>query len=402
MLSLPRWAVVGAAAVLVAAAPVLALGPGTDLDVGAVLASGRGILDGDYRPSRPPGAPVHETVVGVLDALGGTVATNLASLVAALAVVLAIVSLLSRHGVPRVWLVAAVVAANPWFLVAATSTVDFLWALAFVLWSVDVLQRGHPVPAALLAALAVGSRLTSALLVAAAVVAALSGQPDEDDAARSGRAADGPGRPWRPVLVYGALTAVLGAVAYVPAFVSSGNSLAFAQNDFRTEGVAVMVGRALSKDLYFIGPFAAVVLLLMVVPMMRALPLWRSSWPLRFGVLAVVVSEGLFVRFPWKMGHLLPLLVGLAMWAGVALARRPRLLVALVAAQLAYAVVNVQLLEPNAQNAATDASFTIDLRWGVVVTDTVCRARDTDAWEDNDRERLEAVWNCAKPFGNGP
>ncbi len=383
-----------------ASVPLLLLGPGTDLDVGAVLASGRGILDGDYRPSRPPGAPVHEAVVGLLDAVGGTVATNLASLAAAFAVVLAIVSLLSRHGVPRVWLAAAVVAANPWFLVAATSTVDFLWALALVLWSIDVLQRGHPVPAALLAALAVGSRLTSALLVAAAVLAALSGRPDGDDAARTGGA---PGRvAWRPVLTYGALTAVLGAAAYVPAFVSSGNSLAFAQNDFRTEGVAVMVGRALSKDLYFIGPFAAVVLLLMVVPMMRALPLWRSSWPLRFGVLAVVVSEGLFVRFPWKMGHLLPLLVGLAMWAGVALARRPRLLVALVAAQLSYAVVNVQVLEPNEQNAATDASFTIDLRWGVVVTDTVCRARDRDAWEGNDRVRLEAVWNCAKPFGNGP
>ena len=39
----------------VIAIPQLLLGPGTDLDVGAVLASGRLIMHGDYRPSRPPG-----------------------------------------------------------------------------------------------------------------------------------------------------------------------------------------------------------------------------------------------------------------------------------------------------------------------------------------------------------
>jgi MFS superfamily sulfate permease-like transporter len=133
---------VGAALVAVAI-PQLVLGPGTDLDVGAVFASGRLIIHGDYRPSRPPGAPVHEAIVGVLDRVGGTTLSNVATLIAALAVVAAVTELARRAHLPRPFLVAAVVVANPWFIVAATSTVDFPMALAFLLWGAIALQRGR-------------------------------------------------------------------------------------------------------------------------------------------------------------------------------------------------------------------------------------------------------------------
>jgi hypothetical protein len=85
----------------------------------------------------------------------------------------------------------------------------------------------------------------------------------------------------------------------------------------------------------------------------------------------------------------------------VALRDRPQWLVALVVAQLLYSVVNLQLLEPDNPNDARGARAVLDLRWGVVVTDVACRADDTEAWK-GDSARLEAVWNCAKPFGTGP
>jgi hypothetical protein len=85
----------------------------------------------------------------------------------------------------------------------------------------------------------------------------------------------------------------------------------------------------------------------------------------------------------------------------VALRDRPQWLVVLVVAQLLYAVVNLQLLEPDNPNDARGAQVVFDPRWGVLVTDIRCRADDTDAWK-GDARRLEAVWNCAKPFGTGP
>ena len=373
------------AALLAVAIPQLLLGPGTDLDVGAVFASGRLITHGHYRPSRPPGAPVHEALVGVLDRVGGPTLTNIATLIAALAIVAAVTELARHAHLPRPFLVAAVVVANPWFIVAATSTVDFPLALAFLLWGAIALQRDRTVIASVCFALAVGCRATTILLVMVALIADVTGDKPKP----------------RRALLCGALASVLGLALYIPGFLSAGGSLAFAQNDFRTASPGVMVGRALAKDLYFFGLAGAVVLIAAAPALWRALRSWRALWIVRFGVLGAVVMEALFVRFPWKMGHLLPLLVCVALWLGVALRDRPGWLVALVVAQLLYSVVNLQLIEPDNPNDARGARAVLDLRWGVVVTDIDCRADDTGAWNSG-TARLEAVWNCAKPFGTGP
>ena len=288
-------------------------------------------------------------------------------------------------GLPRPFLVASVVAANPWFIVAATSTVDFPLALAFLLWGCIGLQRDHTVLASVCFALAVGCRATSILLVLVALVADVTGEHPKP----------------RRAFVCGALSTVLGLTLYLPAFFSAGGSLAFAQNDFSTASPGVMLGRALAKNLYFFGLAGTAVLLFAVPALWASLRSWRAQWLVRFGVMGVVVVEALFVRFPWKMGHLLPLLVCLALWLGVALRSRPRLLIALVIAQLLYSVVNLQLLEPDNPNDARGARVVFDLRWGVLVTDIACREDDTGAWK-GDAHRLEAVWNCAKPFGDGP
>ena len=246
---------VGALLALVAI-PQLLLGPGTDLDVGAVLESGRLIIHGDYRPSRPPGAPVHEAVVGVLDRVGGTTLANLATLIAALAIVAAVIVLARMAELPRPFLVAAVVAANPWFIVAATSTVDFPLALAFLLWGCIGLQRDHTVLASVVLRVGSGCRATSILLVMVALVAEVTGEQEPKP---------------RRALVCGALSTVLGLALYIPAFLSAGGSLAFAQNDFSTASPGVMLGRALAKNLYFFGLAGAAVLLFAVPALWAAL-----------------------------------------------------------------------------------------------------------------------------------
>ena len=119
---------------------------------------------------------------------------------------------------------------------------------------------------------------------------------------------------------------------------------------------------------------------------------------MRFGALGLLVSQLLFLRFPWKMGHLLPSLVFLAILLGVALAHRPGLLAALVVAQLLYVFVNVQVIRPDVPNAATTGELTFDPAWGALVVDTQCRRDDPNAWESVDPARVEAVWTCAKPW----
>jgi len=410
---------VAGALVVLALVPLTLMGPGTDLDVAAVLRSGMSVLDGDYAPGRAPGAPVHEAVVGVLERVGGTVGPNLGSLAAGVALTMLLALLLRGEGVRRVGLAVAVVVVNPWFLVAATSTVDFLWALA--LWAgAALVLRSRPsvagaAAAGVLGGLAVGCRSSTAFLVAALALAeALERRAGDDDGDGEDQAAgDRPNGkdPRVRALVLAGGAAIVGLLVFLPPFLAADSSLAFAQNDVASSTPLVQVGRFLAKDLYFVGPFAAVVLVLALPALGRVLLRWRADWLVRLGVLTVVASQLLFLRFPWKMGHLLPTLVGLALLLARALDAKPRLLAALIAAQLLYGAVNVALVAPDNPNAATGAKLTFDPRWGALVVDTQCRLDDPGAWKAppdvdltdgrpvaSQAERLGAVWDCAKPW----
>ena len=146
-------------------------------------------------------APVHEAVVVCSSGWVHTL-SNVATLIAALAIVGAVIVLARQARLPRPYLVAAVIVANPWFIIAATSTVDFPMALAFLLWGAIALQRDQTVIASVCFALAVGCRATTILLVMVALVAEVTGEAEQ--------------RKPRRALVCGALASVLVLCAVPP------------------------------------------------------------------------------------------------------------------------------------------------------------------------------------------
>jgi hypothetical protein len=379
------WAVVAVLGAFVAM-PLVVSGPGNDLDVGNVFRSGRSIARHlSYVPSRPPGAPVHEAIVGILDLLGGPLLTNLASLGAAAVAVWSLDRLLRDEGLGRGarWGV-ALVAANPWFVIAATSTADYVFALAFTVLAARALRADRAVAAGVLGALAMGCRIGSALLVIAVIVAEVGGR--EGAAAR------------RRSLVAGAVAAAVTVVLFVPAALAAGG-LRFAQNDFSTSSPLVQVGRAVAKDVLLLGVPATVVGLLALPALVGALRSWRDSWLVRFASVGLVLSQLLFIRFPWKMPHLLPCLLCVAILYAVALDERPRVLIAMVALQLVFAVVRVDVVQPDDPNQATGGRIHAGVGWGPVVTDWRCRREHRDAYRGRQKVEVEAAWDCAKPFG---
>ena len=130
-----------------------------------------------------------------------------------------------------------------------------------------------------------------------------------------------------------------------------------------------------------------------------ALRRWRTSWLLRFATVGFVLAQVLFVRFPWKMPHLLPSLLCLAILLGVALNEKPRLLMALVALQLVSCVVRLDVIQPDDPNQATGGRAGVSVGWGPVVTDWQCRREHPDAYRGRQKVEVEAAWDCAKPFG---
>ena len=378
----------------VVAVPFLVSGPGNDLDVANVFRSGRSIArHADYVPSRAPGSPVHETIVGALDLVGGPLLTNLASLLAAAFLLLGLDRLLRREGVgPGGRWAVLLVAANPWFVIAATSTADYLFALLFVVYAALALRSGRPVAAGVFAALSMGTRIGSGALLVALFVAELT-ERRADEPSPDGRPAA-----VRRVGIAAAVAGVLTVVLFVPAYLAAGG-LSFAENDFSTSSPLVQLGRALVKDLTLLGPVATVVLLLAVPALVAALRRWATSWLVRFATVGLVLSQILFVRFPWKLPHLLPTLVCLAILLAVALEDRARLLVALVVLQLVSCVIRVDVVRPDNPNEATGGRPTLGVGWGPVVTDWQCRREHPRAYLGRQKVEVEAAWDCAKPFG---
>ncbi len=384
-LSAPRWTRFAAVIFVVALAPLCWLGAGTDLDAGSVLYSGRRIVHGAYVASRPPGSPVHEAIAGALDAVFGGWAVNLLSLFAAVVLCAAVWLLLAREGVPRPWLAAALVAASPWFQIASTSTVDFVVAAALLACGALALRHGRSVTAGVLCGLSVGMRVSGVLIVIAMVIAEATGD----------------GRQRRRAFNTLAIAGAIGALAFVPPFLAANDSVAFAQNDFRAGSAVSQIGRAVAKNVAYLGPLAVIALMFAVPAVWYLRTQWSQRWIVRFATIGFVLSEALFVRFPWKMGHLIPAMVCLALLLAEALRDRRVLLTAIVVAQLAIGVVNVELLQPDVPNSATRASITFRVRPGPLVVDTRCRLDDRDAARTRDVARTEAVWNCAKPWGTG-
>jgi hypothetical protein len=337
--------------------PVLWMGYGTDLDVGDVRAVGALIRHGDYRPSRNPGVPVFETIVGLLDPIGGHVAINLASAAAAGAAVLGITRLVREWGRPNGDLVALAFLASPITLIAATSTTDFIWAIAFFVWAAVFHVRDRSAVAGLLFALALGSRSSTIVLIAAFLLA------DAWAADRRGR-----------VVRTGAVMVPVAVALYVPAWLAFDRTFGFLETEDAWKGLGNNLGRFAYKN-YAVAGVALIVVALVAVPdLVRSLRRWGTDPMVRFGALGFAATEALFLELPWKPAHLLPSVFTFVLWVAASDRNRRPFLALLVAAIALNGLVAFRPLTPDDPDASTSARFDPALTTGLFVHDIDCRS----------------------------
>lgn len=418
------------------------LGPGTDLDVRSVYQSGQAILDGHYQVSRVPGSPVFEAVSGVLHSLGGAVAVNVGSGLAALSLALAVAVLVAqeRPAAARgaAWFGLAILL-NPFIWVAGTSMVDFVWALAALAWGL-VAQRRRHLSMALLYAISIGIRASGAFLVAALVLGELwwlrtnrgdihpdgvdplylsdnEGNPSDDSAAtasdqpettksHSPRATLGTERgPQVWLLRSTALAVVLTTLVFLPPFTTLG--FGFLKSNVEAASLFSHLGRAAVKSWYFYGP---VVVGLMLWTLLRRWPRLRTSWQhqpvFRMAFLAVVAVQLLFIRYPWKLSHLIPAFVFVVMMAALIENWGRAAFTVLLVAQLLLGAVNLNLANPDQPNAATSGHFAPEILTGPLIKDLQCRVRfDRDTYlhpapdgEGGVGSDLLEIWACVVPW----
>ena len=378
------------AASSVAGLPALWWGYGTDIDTANVLRAGQSFFDGDYQLSRPPGNLPYEVTAYLLDALGGAPLLVFASLVTA-AVALTFLGGLLRHEGHEPLPTLVVIVFSPWWWVAATSTGDYLVAVALVLGGARARLAERHAVAGICFGLAIGVRASTVGLVAAWLLAELWGD-----------------RGKRSALVgVGVVTVVVGALCFVPAWLAAGRSFAFFTTETQVTSLTTLVGRWGVKNLAFWGP---VTLLVIAAWCFRWLPTVRSAWAesvlTRFALIGLVWVELVYLRFPWKPLHLLPALLFMALLVG----RSDRRIAYAVAGGLALnALITLTVAAPDVPHRATKGEVDIELRRGVLITDIDCRFEDADLgpWPEIGSaaayDRSVGIFDCqAQLWRSGP
>ena len=361
--------------------PILWLGYGTDLDIGHVLATGERIRDLDYAPSRNPGVPVVESIVAVLDPVGGHVLVNLATAGALAVTVIGIARLVRAWGHPNGDLVALAFLASPIVIVSGTQTADFLWAMAFFVSGALLLVRERPVPAGVLFALTLGSRSSSLLLIAA-LLAAVAWDP----AMR------------RRCATAAAVAAPCAALLYVPAWLAFDRTFEFLVATEGWYGLGSNLGRFLLKN-YAVAGVALVVTVAVAVPaLVRSLRRWGDDPMVRFAVLGLIATEALFLRVPWKPAHLVPSLMLLVLWIGAGDRNRRPFLWVLVGAMALNGLVVFRPFVADEPDDVGGGDFSPTLTTGWLVNDIGCRIEYMD-----EPPRLDSgAWGCTLEPMRGP
>jgi hypothetical protein len=283
-------------ATLLTRLPFIRPGYGLDPDSYRLVIATREIADGTYRASRLPGYPVHEYLVALTPARYDPLMSNLLTATFSALAVMFFFLLLSELKVRQPLLLTAAFAFVPIFFIHSVDTMDYVFALAFLLAGTYFVVAGRPAIGGVMLGLAIGSRITSgAMLVPLTLWIVLA-----RDALTN----------WRrhaASLWLGALA--VGALCFIPVFARYGLGFwAFADNvtyptarELLEQGVLQVWGR-----LGTLGLLAA----LLAVPFLRATRLALGDASLRptiaLSLSAVAIYVVAFLRLPHEVAYLLP------------------------------------------------------------------------------------------------
>jgi hypothetical protein len=224
------------------------------------------ILTGEYLPSRTPGHTVSELLAGFLTSVLPVAGANLVVFAAAVAS-LALFYHLARPSIGDLGalLAVALIAANPNWIVAASSSDDTIYGVFFFVAGLAALRWRLPAVTACLFALATSSRAEYGP-VSGVLLLALGGL----------HAA--PGRRWLDGVVYAGLFGFVCLLLWLPVLISHQMTLAFLEPLVKVEsGAAEQAVRWLYKTAMFFGLPAALLLTLAVSAGVWSG--WRRDWP---------------------------------------------------------------------------------------------------------------------------
>jgi hypothetical protein len=344
--------------------PFIFLGYGSDYDSYNVLWTGKYFAHYlDYVPSRVPGFFIYESLTYILNTIGGSILTNLASMGMAILVLYVFVRLCKQYEIPHYRLLALIMMVQPYFWVNATCTMDYFFAIGFIFLALLQVMRGKYFTAGVAFSFAVGSRLTVSLIAAVLILWLFFSQKEKR---------------WY-IVQTGLVGAFFGLLFYVP-------SADFAewQPSFLSASVGgqeywslyLRLGRFMYKNIYFWSPF---VFVLLVWGALRLLAKGKQLLDPKYGGLPVaaigliLVMEAFYLYIPTEPSYLLPTVGFWLILAAIAFEQKPKVLYAMLGLVLLANFVNFNVAKPNTADKATGAVYGLWVEPGYLISDTHLR-----------------------------
>ncbi|HEY6952837.1 MAG TPA: hypothetical protein VI758_10545 [Bacteroidota bacterium] len=293
--------------------PFLQAGYGVDPDAWRMAATARAIAaTGEYQASRLPAYPIPELAYSLF-AHQSPFAFNLCTALFSGLAAGFLALTMRRLGSKDAMLAGIALAFIPIFYISSTVTMDYLWALCFVLAGLSYATDQHPLASGLLLGLATGCRITSVMLAIPLLMILTAGLKGKTRL--------------RSVATFLISLVPLPLLAYTPVMRKYG--LGFLQFHEGSYPSVVSIMRTATIDVWGIVGTVAIVTALVAVfahgkgrPAETSIP---SQIPFQHVVawgVAIVMMVALFMRLPVEAGYLLPILPFVLLLLAYVLKRR--------------------------------------------------------------------------------
>jgi hypothetical protein len=355
---------------LIVSLPLIFLGYGSDNDTYGVLSAGISTWENSIpQMSRHPGYWLYEAMVFRFSKLGGYILTNGATLAASVFVLYRFHSLAVRENISHAVLLTLCLGLNPWFLIAATSTMDYIWALLFIVLSIELAIKDKYIIAGTFAGIAAGFRLGSVFTLAFAFVFSWIKAGIRNS--------------FRGYFLLGCFASVLIVIFYFPSWLLKEKSFSFLEGHLGDESLWTLkmhAGRFVYKTIYLFGlpSFVVIAAIVAYYTVKRKGQIYNG----RFGGAAFGASAGtlfLFARYPLEIAYLLPFLFFFLLLLGSYLGgNSQKYLIAILLTTISYSFINLSIAKPNVPGLASNASFGFFIEHGVLVKDVFNRLKLID------------------------
>ena len=253
--------------------------------------------DGEYLPSRLPGYPVHELLMAPIVHVGGSVATNAATALAALAGVLVFARIVRETRQPAPGILVIAFAFTPFLVVNSVAAKDYMWSLTFMLAAYQAAIHKRPFLAGVLLGLGTGCRITTAAFALPLVLLFLpsfgAGKEERD------------WQSWRRAAIFAGSLAITAFLVFLPVTLQYGTRFWNYANSYISPDIVI---RSIGQ--YSIGALGSLAVLMALalswkglvrLPVMIVADVHPRIW-----LLTLLLYFLAFLRLPIDIAYLIP------------------------------------------------------------------------------------------------